>query len=217
MTPSSRPARVLAYLRVSTEEQARSGAGIEAQRVSIEEEASRRSWQVEWVIDDGYGAGDLRRPGIPEALGRLARGEADALVAAKLDRLSRSVLDFANLLQRSEKEHWGLVLLDLDLDTTKPSGRLVAHVMASVAEFERQRIGERTKEALAAVRARGVRLGRPPSVPESVREWVRAEREQGQTFKAIADLLTADGVPTAQGGVRWWPSTVRAVAQSAIR
>ena len=72
----------------------------------------------------GFGAGDLQRPAIADALERLKSGEATVLVAAKLDRLSRSVLDFAKLLERSEKEGWGLVLLDLDLDTTTPAGRL---------------------------------------------------------------------------------------------
>ena len=74
MTPSGRPAKVLAYCRVSTEEQARSGAGIDAQRARIRAEAERRGWEVEWVTDDGFGAGDLRRPGITDALARLARG-----------------------------------------------------------------------------------------------------------------------------------------------
>jgi len=215
MTPSSQPAKVLAYCRVSTLEQAVSGAGIEAQRARIKAEAERRGWRTEWVIDDGFGAGDLERPGITEALARLGRGEADTLVAAKLDRLSRSVLDFASLLQKSEKEHWGLVLLDLDLDTTKPSGRLVAHVMASVAEFERQRIAERTREALAAVKARGTRLGRPPALPAEVRRRISRARKRGRSYAAIADRLNRDQVPTAHGGARWWASTVRAVLQSA--
>jgi len=216
VTPSSRPAKVLAYCRVSSEEQARSGAGIEAQRAAIEQEARRRSWaDVEWFTDDGYGAGDLERPGITEALDSLARGEAQALVAAKLDRLSRSVADFAPLLKRADRERWGLILLDLDLDTTRPSGRLMAHMMSAIAEFERQRIAERTKEALAAVKARGVRLGRPPAVPEPVRKRIARERKRDRSYASIADRLNRDQVPTAHGGARWWPSTVRAVLQSA--
>jgi len=216
VTPGSRPTKVLAYCRCSTEEQARSGAGIEAQRAAIEQEARRRSWvDVEWLVDDGYGAGNLDRPGISKALAELQRGEAGVLVAAKLDRLSRSVADFATLLQRSERERWGLVLLDMDLDTTKPSGRLMAHMLSAISEFERRRIGERTKEALAAVRARGTRLGRPPAVPDPVRRRIAGERKRGRSYAAVAERLNRDQVPTAHGGSRWWPSTVRSVLQSA--
>jgi len=215
VTPSGWPSKVLGYLCVSTEEQAQSGAGLEAQRTRIQAEAERRDWRIQWVVDDGYSAGSLQRPGIRRALDMLRRGEADALVASKLDRLSRSVLDFARLLETAQEQGWGLILLDLDLDTTKPTGRLVAHVMSAVAEFERQRIAERTREALTAVKARGVRLGRPPTVERQVVERVCAERAQGLTLQAIADGLNADAAPTGHGGRRWWPSTVRAVLASA--
>lgn len=211
-TDSGQPLRALGYIRVSTDEQVRSGAGLEAQRSRIESEAERRGWEIEWVVDDGYSAGDLKRPGIADALDRLASGDADALIASKLDRLSRSVLDFASLLERSQGEGWGLVLLDLDLDTTKPAGRLVAHVMAAVAAFERDRIAERTREALAAVKARGVRLGRPPVLSKDVVARIKKERTKGASLQAIADGLNDEGVPTAHGGRRWWPSTVGRVA-----
>src|SRR6476619_4615889 len=87
--------RVLGYVRVSTSEQASKGAGLEAQRRAILAECQRRGWHLVETIDDaGYSARDLRRPGIQEALRALERGEASALVVAKLDRLSRSMLDF---------------------------------------------------------------------------------------------------------------------------
>ena len=79
---------VLGYLRVSTEEQARSGLGMEAQRERITQEADRRGWQVTWITDDGYTAAHLDRPGITAALAALRTHEADALVVAKLDRLT---------------------------------------------------------------------------------------------------------------------------------
>jgi DNA invertase Pin-like site-specific DNA recombinase len=196
---------------VSTDEQARSGAGLAAQRRKIRDEADRRDWTIEWVIDDGFSARDLHRPALTEGLQRLAAGEARALVAAKLDRLSRSVLDFASLLETAEKQGWGLVLLDLDLDTTKPTGRLVAHVMSAVAEFERQRIAERTREALAAVQARGVKLGRPRQLPDRVASRIRNLHTRGHSLQEIARRLNRDQVPTAHGGRQWWASTVRAV------
>src|SRR5262245_34629612 len=91
--------RVIGYVRVSTEEQSRSGAGIEAQRAAILAECRRRGWELVQTIEDrGYSARDLRRPGIQGALETLERGKASALVVAKLDRLSRSVHDFTGLM-----------------------------------------------------------------------------------------------------------------------
>jgi DNA invertase Pin-like site-specific DNA recombinase len=91
--------RVLGYVRVSTEEQGDSGAGLEAQRRAIVAECKRRGWQLVEVIEDaGFSAKDLKRPGIQAALHALEETDANALVAAKLDRLSRSMLDFTALM-----------------------------------------------------------------------------------------------------------------------
>jgi DNA invertase Pin-like site-specific DNA recombinase len=86
----------------------------------------------------------------------------------------------------------------------------MANVLATFAQFERRLIGQRTREALAAKRAAGVRLGRPLSLPVEVRDRIAADRDGGLSLASIADKLNADGVPTAQGGRQWWPSTVRA-------
>jgi DNA invertase Pin-like site-specific DNA recombinase len=206
---------VAAYVRVSTDEQTRSGLGLDAQRERTLEEAERRGWTVTWFIDEGYSGADLDRPVLQEALQGLLDGSYDTLVAAKLDRLSRSVVQLGGLLERAEREGWALVLLDFDVDTTKPTGRLVAHVLAAVAEFERQRIRERTKEGLAQAKARGQRLGRPRQLPDDVVDRIVSKRREGRTIRAIAAGLNDDHVPTAQGGVRWWPSTVAAVLKSA--
>ncbi len=152
--------QVLGYVRVSTEEQADSRAGIEAQRAAIVRECKRRGWQlVELVEDAGYSAKDLRRPGIRAALEVLERGDARALVVAKLDRLSRSMLDFTAVMAKAQKEGWALVALDCAVDTTTPAGEAMANVLATFAQFERRLISERTREALAVKRAQGVQLG----------------------------------------------------------
>jgi DNA invertase Pin-like site-specific DNA recombinase len=127
-------------------------------------------------------------------------------VVSKLDRLSRSMLDFAGLMDRSTREGWALVALDLGVDTTTPQGEMVAAVMAVFAQFERRLIGQRTKEALAVKKAQGVRLGRPRLTPDAVIARIRAERAAGRTLRVIADGLNADGVPTAMGGRRWYVS-----------
>jgi DNA invertase Pin-like site-specific DNA recombinase len=202
--------RVLGYVRVSTEEQSDSGAGLEAQRRAIEAECLRRGWQLLEVVEDaGFSAKDLKRPGIQEALRVLQEGDAKALVAAKLDRLSRSMIDFTALMATAQKQGWALVALDCAVDTTTPAGEAMANVLATFAQFERRLISQRTREALAVKRSQGVRLGRPTTMPKKVVNRIRRERAAGKTFAEIADRLNADGVPTAQGGRRWYPATVR--------
>ena len=163
----------------------------------------------------GYSAKDLRRPGIRVALEQLERTRADGLVVAKLDRLSRSLLDFAAVMAKAQKQGWALVALDCTVDTTTPAGEAMAHVLATFAQFERRLIGERTREALAAKKRAGVKLGRPRTMPSSVRRQIRAMRARGLTLQAIADSLNEQHVPTAQKpGARWHASTVRAALEA---
>ncbi|MCA0290502.1 MAG: recombinase family protein [Actinobacteria bacterium] len=208
--------KAIAYLRVSTQEQARSGLGLAAQRIAIETEARRRGWSVTVYVDDGWSAGSLSRPALQEALRALKRGEAEALVVAKLDRLSRSLVDFAGLMDVSRREGWALVALDLGIDTTTPAGELVANVMASVAQWERRVIAQRTKEALAAAKQRGVHVGRRSTLPPEVVERVRVRRAQGLTLRAIAAELNAEGVPTGQGGAEWRANSVSLVLKPKV-
>lgn len=214
-SPANTSSTVLGYVRVSTDEQADSGAGLEAQRQAIVAECERRGWQLAEIVEDaGYSAKDLKRPGIISVLERLARGEAGTLIVAKLDRLSRSVLDFAGLMAQSQKEGWALVALDLGVDTTTPQGELMAGVMAQFAQFERRLIGQRTKAALAVKRQQGVTLGRPRTLPEGIVARIASERATGATLAAIAGRLNDEGVATAQGGASWYPATVKAVLDS---
>jgi DNA invertase Pin-like site-specific DNA recombinase len=207
--------RVLAYVRVSTEEQSLSGAGLGAQRDAIARETEARGWSdVRYIEDAGHSAKSLNRPGIQEALGLLATGDANVLVVSKLDRLSRSLLDFAALMEQSERDGWSLVALDLGVDTTTPQGEVLAGVLALFAQFERRLIGERTKAGLAVKRAQGVRLGRPIEIPDDVRGRIVSERQAGATYAAIAERLTADAVPTARGGSRWYASSVHAALRA---
>ena len=203
--------RVLGYVRVSTSEQASSRAGLDAQRAAILAECERRGWTlVEMLEDAGYSAKDLRRPGIQAALDTLRLGRADALVVSKLDRLSRSMLDFAGLMAAAQRHSWGLVALDVNVDTTTPAGEMVANVMATFAQFERRLIGQRTREALAAKRAQGVRLGRPRLIAPDVERRIGELRAAGLTLEAVAERLATDGVRPPGGGV-WRPSTLHRV------
>ena len=166
---------------------------------------------MEWITDPGVSAKTLDRPGLTSALELLATNQAGVLAVAKLDRLSRSAVDFGMLAQRALREGWAIILLDLGVDMTTPTGRMVAGIMAQVAEWEREQIAARTRDALAIKRDQGVKLGRPRVLDPAIEARIGRERAQGATMTAIADDLTAAAVPTAHGGARWYPSTVAAV------
>jgi DNA invertase Pin-like site-specific DNA recombinase len=141
---------VLGYVRVSTGEQADSGAGLEAQRMAIRLACEQRGWELVGMVEDaGFSAATLARPGITQAFDLVESGGASVLVVAKLDRLSRSLLDFAAVMERSRRKRWALVALDLGVDTTTPQGEMMANILATFAQFERRLISQRTKDALA--------------------------------------------------------------------
>lgn len=208
---------VVGYIRVSTNEQADSGLGLDAQRECLEQEADRRGWDLVVIEDRGQSAKSMNRPGIEQALAMVSGGEASALVVTKLDRVSRSLLDFASLMERARREGWALIALDLGVDTSAPTGELLANIVMSVAQWERRAIGERTRDALAAARARGQRLGRPRTMSDDLVARVVSERASGRTLQAIADALNAEQIPTARGGARWQRGTVKAVIDLAAR
>ena len=213
MTRSPRPVAV-AYVRVSTQGQAVDGASLAAQETMLRAEAIRRGWDVELVVDEGFSGKDMRRPGLVAALERLDMGTAQVLIAVRLDRLSRSVADFATLLERAARRGWRLLLLSPELDTADASGKFMAHVLAAAAEFERALIAARTREGMAQRRLQGHHMGRPRTVPKQVIERVITERSRGETLQKIADGLTRDSVPTARGGATWRPSTIHGLLRS---
>jgi DNA invertase Pin-like site-specific DNA recombinase len=206
--------RALGYCRVSTSDQGEDGLGIAAQRAAIRAECERRGWQVHAVTTDVASAKSTKhRPALQEALDCIESGAADVLVVAKLDRLARSVLDFATLMERAQRRGWAIVALDANVDSTTPHGSLMVNVLAAFAEYERRLISQRTKEALAAKRAQGTRLGRPITLPSDVRDRIRREAHEGNSLRNIAAGLERDNVLTAQGG-RWHASTVAAALKS---
>jgi DNA invertase Pin-like site-specific DNA recombinase len=207
--------RMVGYLRVSTEEQAQHGYGLDAQEHELRRAADFYGWELlELVRDEGLSGSTLERPGLQRALAMVAAGDADGLVVAKLDRLTRSVVDFGDLLEWFEDARAAFVALDVKVDTSTPGGRMVAQVLVVVAEWERRTIAARTKAGLDALRAQGKPTGRPsvadrPELAERIR---RMRDEEGLSLRAIADVLSDEGIPTARGADRWRASSVQAAA-----
>lgn len=208
--------RTILYRRVSTDEQQ---LGLAAQMESLTAEADRRGWPGREVVTDENVSGSVPaadRPGLSPAIETL--GPGDVLAVARLDRLSRSVLDFAEILRRAEAGGWAIVVLDLGVDMTTPSGRLIANILVAVAAWEREMISVRIKEGLAQS---GKRLGRRPGLPPvgaavrgpapiapEVLAAVEDLRENGRSPGQIAERLNAHGHPSPRGG-RWHRESVR--------
>lgn len=209
--------RALGYIRVSTTEQADSGLGLEAQLSAIRTTAELRGWDLVDIVTDAGVSGTLaKRPGLSAAKARMKAGEADLLVVAKLDRLSRSLLDGADLMATAKAQGWALVDIASSLDMSTPQGRMVAGMLLSAAQYESEMNGARTKEAMAnlpaAVRDRMRHGGRPRALSVGAEVRIRELRAGGLSLRKIADALTAEEVPTATGG-KWWPATVRQVLE----
>ena len=137
---------------MSTKAQAESGAGLEHQRRECERYIQAQGWQLVEVIADEGASGTKApdsRPGLGRALKMLDEGDADALVSLKVDRVSRSTLDFATLVKRSDDQGWQLHTLDVPLDPATPIGKAMRNMLATFAQLERDFISARTREGLA--------------------------------------------------------------------
>ncbi|MGV8122268.1 MAG: recombinase family protein [Candidatus Xenobiia bacterium LiM19] len=217
--------KVIGYARVSTEEQATSGVSLQAQVEKLCQYASLYDLELVAVIEDGgQSAKTLNRPGIQQALQMMRNGEVSGLLVAKLDRLTRSIVDLNTLISDyfSEKARYQASLFSVadQVDTRSAGGRLVLNVLMSVAQWEREAIGERTKAALSFKKSQGVKLGRPEKQitdPDEIRtvNYIHLLRDQGLTFRAIAVRLDVEGYKTSRGG-KWAPQTVKNLLESEV-
>ena len=213
---SGPPRQAFAYARVSTEDQADEGLGIAAQLDAARAAIAERDWALAGEIVDAAVSGAVppeSRPALGPALEALDAGSAEALVVARLDRVTRSLLAWVELVERSRRRGWAIVVVAEGFDLSTDSGELTAGLLASVAQYERRLIGARTREAMAAAKARGGRFGRPIEHAPEARRLVGEMRSGGATLQAIADRLIAEEIPTPRGG-RWWTSTVHAIVVS---
>lgn len=199
------------YRRVSTDEQAASGLGLEAQYAACEAHAAARGWDPVAVFTDAgvSGATPLRsRPAGAQAVD-LARALGAILLVAKMDRVGRDSVDRISLIRSSADEGWRIESPDMGgIDATTPEGKMMHGVMASFAEYEREVTRARTRAALRAKLRRGERVGRLPEVDPAAVDRAQHLRGVGLTYQEIADTLLEEGF-TPPRSPRWNRNTIR--------
>ena len=225
------PPRFVAYYRVSTDQQGRSGLGLDAQRAAVASYlASNQSWSMAAEFEEVESGKRTDRPQLAAALAA-CRAHRATLVIAKLDRLARNARFLLSIVEGTGDG--GVVFCDLPTVPAGPVGKFLITQMAAVAELEAGLIGQRTRAALAQAKARGVKLGNPQlraGSPVMARQaaaaysgqqrqraadvlpFIRQAQKAGATtLQSIADAMTARGIPTPGGRGGWHPATVSRV------
>lgn len=224
--------RLAAYLRVSSEDQARDGVSIAAQRERLEAWARAHRAELVAVDSDEGVSGSVapaRRAGLSRALARLRAGEVDGLVVVALDRLSRRVRDVIDLADEFARRGWELVSMVEHIDTSSPTGRFTIVLLGGLAQLEREQASDRTREGLRQVAREGrarsrytplgwrledgtveVRRGGPRHLVEDPHEQdvlARVAQLRGRGFGArrIARQLNESGIPNPRTGQPWAP------------
>ena len=208
--------RAIGYIRVSTAQQADFGVSLDAQEQKVRAMAIVQGAELsEVLIDSGESGKTLARPGMERLLRLVDSGAITTVIVAKLDRLTRSVKDLAILLERFQKRGVALVSVAESLDTSSAAGRLVLNVMVATSQWEREAIGERTKDALQHKKASGQRVGTIPfgfklaqdglhiemeDSEQAILRQIKELRSSGLTQRGVAATLNAEGVRTRSGG-----------------
>lgn len=168
---------IIGYARVSTDDQ-----NLDAQTDALTEAGAER------IFADKITGSARKRPELDQLIDLLRDG--DIVVVTKYDRLARSLRDLLDIVEAIGDKGAGFRSLAEDIDTTTSAGRLIFHVFASIAQFERERISERTREGLEAARKRGRVGGRPPALTKAQKDEVRRMRDkEGRKLPEIAELF----------------------------
>lgn len=224
--------KAIGYCRVSTDEQATNGVSLDAQEEKIRAYCVAKDWELADIVrDEGISAKNLNRSGLQSILTRVPKRNGnrgfDGIVVVKLDRLTRSVGDLAQLNKLFEAHKVDFVSIQESVDTSTASGRLFHNIIASLSEWERGIISERTKDALRYKRSNGRLAGEVPygyrtkedgdtlePIPEEQRILKRIAflRKTNLSYQKIADGLNRSGIATKKEK-RWCPAIVRSVLQ----
>lgn len=207
--------KTLGYVRVSTDRQAERGISLEAQAEKIRAMAVVQGAELlDVIVDGGESAKSLNRPGLQRLLALVNSGKVGAVIVAKLDRLTRSVKDLCGLLELFEKRNVALISVAEALDTGSAAGRLVITIMGAVSQWEREAIGERTRDVLQHKRSQGQRVGNiafgsrladdgrhlePDPAEQAALVEIRRLRGEGATLRGIAATLNHGAFRTRRG------------------
>jgi site-specific DNA recombinase len=224
--------KTIGYVRVSTDKQADRGVSLEAQAEKIRAMAVVHNAElIDIIVDGGESAKSLNRPGMARLLALVDGGEVQAVIIAKLDRLTRSVKDLCTLLERFERRGVALVSVAESLDTGSAAGRLVLNIMTAVSQWEREAIGERTRDAMSHKRTNGERVGNiqfgyrlgadgkhvePDPAEQAVLDEIRRMRQSGHTLRGIAAALNHQGHRTRRGSAWRLEHVARITKQAAV-
>lgn len=209
--------KTIVYVRVSTDKQADKGISLEAQEEKARAYASLYDLDlIEVIIDAGESAKTLDRPGLQRALSMLKTGKADALLVVKLDRLTRSVVDLGKLIETYfAPGKAALMSVSEQIDTRSAAGRLVLNILASVSQWERETIAERTRDAMRHKQANGEYIGGEApygfklvdgeliddEAEQEVIQKAKAYHAKGLSLRKIAAELDKQGIKTRRGSI----------------
>jgi site-specific DNA recombinase len=221
--------KAIGYVRVSTDKQVDFGVSLEVQRRKVQAMALVQGADLVEIIEDAESAKSLDRPGMERLLTMVDRGEVNAVIIAKLDRITRSVKDLAELLERFNRRGVALISVADSLDTSTAAGRLVLNIMVSVSQWEREAIAERTQAAMSHLKATGARVGNiafgfqlaadkqhlePNAAEQDVVAKVKELRDGGYTLREIAGELNCQGYTTRRGSA-WRHEYVAGILKAA--
>lgn len=219
------------YCRVSTQAQGADGVSIELQRTRAEAFAQANGYELGGVFIEVQSGGRANnRPELQRALAEVCKNRG-VLVVYSLSRLARSVKDTITIAERLDRSGANLASLTEKIDTSSAVGRLFFRLMASLADFERDQLSERTESAMAYLRSQNRRISgrvpfgydlapdgcslRPNASEQSVLARMAAWRSAGDSYAAIARRLTEARVPSKTGGAIWSPASTYSILHRA--
>lgn len=210
-----RSPRVIGYVRPVSFESQRDG---DRQIERLREVARERSWRLRIVSETPGAPTGLKRAGLHRALRLVAKSEAEGLAVSRLDRLTESLSDLADLFEWFGEAGAALVSLEPEFDTSEKAYEAIPLVFEFVAGWEREAKASRTREGLARRKHSGLpdARGAVADDPELVR-WIKELRADGLKFWEIADRLNDDGVPTVRGGKEWRSSSLQTILGNTAR
>lgn len=219
--------KTIAYIRVSTSEQADRGFSLPAQEHKIRQYAELYGYTIDDVIQDaGISAKSLDRAGFQRIIQMMNKKEIGTLIIAKLDRMTRNIKDLAEIVELCNKKDISLVSIGEHLDTGTAAGRMILNMLGVISQWERETIGERTSTALQYKKQSGKvyncnalfgyenqngQLIPVDSEQETITLMIHL-REQGSSFNSIADKLNSMGI-SCRSGKQWHSEQVRRVIQ----